>query len=321
MRKLLRTSIVSFTAFYLSEILKPGIHILPWALSLLAATLFINTSGCSFRRITKSKDIVYREANSATGTGPQQLNVFAPRKTARPTDVFVFIHGGSWKSGRKELYSFLGKRLARKGVTAVVIDYPLSPQAQYNEMATSAARAVQWTQHHISRYGGNPDKIFVSGHSAGGHLASLITIRNEYFDTLDMANPIQGAILIDAAGLDMYGYLKARENDEDRKYLRTFTKDPDVWKEATPLYHLHADMPPLLIYRGENTYPSIIKGTDKFVKALVNYVPDPNYYILEGKKHIPMIIQFLNAWNPRYKEIIRFMQAPATATNLSHRHQ
>ena len=49
-------------------------------------------------------------------------------------------------------------------------------------------------------------------------------------------------------------YLKKRENDEHRKYLTTFTKDPDEWKKATPLYHLHPDMPPLLIYQGEKTY-------------------------------------------------------------------
>ena len=286
------------------------------ALLLVLIGLLIHTSGCSFRRIVKTKDIVYREANSVTGTGAQHLNVFTPRKTSKPTDVLIFIHGGSWKLGRKELYSFLGKRLARKGITAVVIDYPLSPKAQYDEMATSAAQAVRWTQQHISEYKGNPDKIFVSGHSAGGHLAALITLHNTYFDTLALINPIQGAVLIDAAGLDMYGYLKEHEQDEDRKYLATFTHDPLTWKEASPLYHLHPDMPPLLIYQGEKTYPSIIKSTDTFVSALKNYVPDPNYRILKRKRHIPMITQFIFPWNARYQEITRFMRAPRS-TSLS----
>ena len=251
---------------------------------------------------------MYRAANPVTGTGPQQLNVFAPRTTTEPTNVFIFIHGGSWHLGRKELYSFFGKRLARQGITAVLIDYPLSPAAQYNEMATSAARAVQWTQQHIGEYGGDPNKIFVSGHSAGGHLAALITVRDAYFDTLNLTNPIRGAILIDAAGLDMYGYLKEHENDEDRKYLATFTKNPANWKEATPLFYLQAEMPPLLIYQGERTYPSISKSTKKFVQALKEYVPEPNYYVLKRKKHIPMITQFIFPWNRRYREIIRFMQ-------------
>ena len=284
---------------------------------LLATALLFGISGCTLQRITKSKDIVYREANPATGTNAQHLNVFAPRAPSAPTEVLVFLYGGSWKSGKKELYSFLGKRFARRGITTVVIDYPLSPKAQYDEMATSAAQAVQWTKQHIDEHGGDPEKIFVSGHSAGGHLAALIALDNQYFDSLDTNNPVQGAILIDAAGLDMYGYLKEHEQDEDRKYLATFTKDPQQWKEATPLYHLHAHMPPLLIYQGEKTYPSIQKSTEAFVSALKNYVPDPDYRILPRKHHIPMITQFVFPWNTRYREMIRFMRSSGTVTGLT----
>lgn len=300
---LLRTSTVAFN-HYQYQTLNHRTFIFSW----LTIALLAGTAGCSFRRISKGKDIAYREANPTTGTSAQQLNVFAPRKTDKPTNVFIFIHGGSWKSGRKELYSFFGKRLARKGVTAVVIDYPLSPQAQYDEMAASAAQAVRWTEQHIGEYGGNPDKIFVSGHSAGGHLSALITLQDAYFDTLGTANPIRGAILIDAAGLDMYGYLKDHENEEDRKYLATFTRDPATWREATPLFYLRPTMPPLLIYRGGKTYPSIIKSTEIFVDTLKNYVPDPSYSIQKRKKHIPMILQFLVPWNARYREIIQFME-------------
>ena len=66
-------------------------------------------------------------------------------------------------------------------------------------------------------------------------------------------------------------------------------------------------MLPFLIYRGEKTYPSIIKSTEKFVKALKVYEEKPNYAIVKGKKHIPMITQFLWTWNPRYREILEFM--------------
>ena len=276
--------------------------------SWLTIVILVGMAACSFRRITKAKDIVYRPADATTGTGAQHLNVFAPRRTAQPTEVLVFIHGGSWKSGHKDLYHFFGKRFARKGITTVVIDYPLSPKAQYDEMASSAALAVQWTHQHISAYGGDPDKIFVSGHSAGGHLAALITLHDDYFETLDTANPLRGAILIDAAGLDMYGYLKDHEDDEERKYLATFTEDSAAWRAATPLFYLRPDMPPLLIYMGGKTYPSIIKSTETFVDTLKNYVPDPHYHIQKRKKHIPMILQFLFPWNARYKEIIHFMR-------------
>jgi len=67
-------------------------------------------------------------------------------------------------------------------------------------------------------------------------------------------------------------------------------------------------MPPMLIYRGGKTYPSILKSTEKFMKALKEFDPNPNYHILKRKKHVPMITQFFKPWNPRYREIIRFMK-------------
>jgi acetyl esterase/lipase len=198
--------------------------------------------------------------------------------------------------------------MARKDVVVVIIDSPLSPKVQYDEMAIAVSKAVQWISKNIERYGGNPEKIFISGHSAGGHLATLVSVRNEYFDSLGMSSPIKGVILIDAAGLDMYGYLQEEKFSEDHTYYKTFTKDPRNWKEASPLYHLHRDMPPMLIYRGEKTYPSILKSHEKFIKALKDFTPNPNYHILKGKTHVAMITQFFKPWNPRYDEIIEFMK-------------
>jgi acetyl esterase/lipase len=262
-------------------------------------------TGCTFKAVKRTKNIRYN--NTAENDG-QQLNVFAPKHKGDLRDVLIFVHGGSWNSGKKSLYNFFGSRLARKNVVAVIIDYPLSPTANYNDMAIAVSTAVKWTQENIRAYGGNPRKIFLSGHSAGGHLASLVSLRNAYFDSLGMANPIKGTILIDAAGLDMYGYLKEENFPGDHTYFKTFTKNPLYWKDASPLFHLHTGMPPMLIYRGGKTYPSIIDSHDRFLKSLKDYVPVPRYSILKAKHHVGMITQFFNSWNPRYKEIAEFMK-------------
>jgi acetyl esterase/lipase len=222
--------------------------------------------------------------------------------------VLVFIHGGNWNSGKKSQYNIIGNHWAKKSITYVIIDYPLSPQANYKDMAVVSAQAVKWVKENIAKYNGNPERIFVSGHSAGGHLAALISIDSQYFDDLNIKNPIAGTILIDAAGLDMYGYLLEEKLSGDHTYLKTFTKDPNIWKEATPLYHLHKDMPPMLIYRGGKTYDSILKSNEKFVKALDDYTPRTPYRIQKSKKHIPMITQYFTPWNKCYGEIIEFME-------------
>jgi acetyl esterase/lipase len=271
---------------------------------------FLFLSGCAFKSINRYKDITYQPADFSKNIQEEKLNVFVPRAHKTNMNVFVFIHGGGWHSGKKSLYNFFGNRMARKDVVVVVIDYPLTPSARYNEMANASARAVQWVKNNIRKYGGDPEKIFVGGHSAGGHLAALITVENKYFDSLEIDSPIKGTVLIDAAGLDMYTFLNEVKSMPDQTYLETFTADSNYWRDASPLYHLNNRMspvPPMLIYTGAKTYPIISSTTETFVEALKIYSYDPVYHVVEGKKHIPMITQFFQPWNPCYQQIIDFM--------------
>jgi len=248
------------------------------------------------------------QADTVSKIAKQELNIFSPRKPKALKEVFIFIHGGNWNSGNKSTYNFLGSRMARKGVVTVIIDYPLSPAADYKQMAKAVATAIKWVSSTITNYGGNPDKLFVAGHSAGGGLAALVAVRTQYFDSIGIVSPVKGVILIDAAGLDMYDYLKEGQYGPGNTYLKTFTSKPAVWKEASPLYHVHKGMPPMLIYVGEKTYPSIIKSNQVFAKALANAEDEPRYYTVKGKKHIPMITQFFISSNPLYRQIIEFMK-------------
>ena len=267
----------------------------------LCLCAFLTTS-CAVR---KTASVTYQAATSQFPE--QQLDVYAPRKVKSPRPVLVFIHGGNWNSGHKKQYWPMGRNFARKGVVTVVIDYPLSPAANYDDMAKASAKAVQWTVENIGKYGGDTSRLFLSGHSAGGHLAALIGMDDAYFKALGMKNPTTGLVLVDAAGLDMYGYLLEKKYDADNTYIKTFTNDPKEWKKASPMYHIGKNMPPMLIYRGGETYESIIKGTNAFMDDYRKFVPNPRYQVLEGKKHVPMIVQFFFPWNRHFPEIVEFM--------------
>ncbi|WKK74177.2 alpha/beta hydrolase [Marivirga salinae] len=238
----------------------------------------------------------------------KHLNIFSPKKSETLKPVFIFIHGGSWDSGKKELYSFFGKRLARKEMVAVIIDYPLSPEYIISDMTTATAQSVKWVKENIDNYGGDPNQIYVSGHSAGGHLAALLSTKDEYFEALDIKNPIKGAILIDAAGLDMYTFLKKKNYPAGTSYLKTFTNDSVIWKEHSPIYYIDENDPPLLIMMGGNTLPGILSSTKRFLEEYKEIVPDPNYHLQEGKKHAPMILQFFNSNNKTYDWIEAFIK-------------
>lgn len=274
---------------------------------IFCAILMFAMASCSFKRVIRSKNITYLTADSTNKKSEQQLNVFTPYKHKALKDVFIFIYGGTWNSGKKEMYSFLGNRMARKNVVSVIIDYPKSPAANYDEMAIDAAKAVKWVKENIQEYGGDPDRIFISGHSAGGHLASLITVREDYFEKIGISTPIKGAILIDAAGLDMYSFLKKENYPADNTFIQTFTNDTTNWKTASPLLNLHKGMPPMLIYVGGKTYPDLRSSNEKLLADLKNLDYDPGYYLLKNKKHKPMIKQFIYSGSHRYKEIIEFM--------------
>lgn len=257
--------------------------------------------------VRKTASLTYQEGTSKFPA--QQLDVYAPRKVKSPRPVLVFIHGGNWNSGKKSQYWPMGRNFARKGIVTVIIDYPLSPAANYDDMAKASARAVQWTVENIGQYGGDTSRLFLSGHSAGGHLAALIGLDDEYFKALNMKNPTTGLVLIDAAGLDMYNYLLEKKYPSDNNYIKTFTDDPAIWKKASPRYFLKQNMPPMLIYRGGDTYESIEKSTEAFMDDYRKYVPKPRYKVMKGKKHVPMIVQFFWPWNRYFGEIVKFTDA------------
>lgn len=262
-------------------------------------------SGCAFQSIHRSKNISY--ISSENGLPEKQLNVFAPKK-AKDLPVLIFIHGGSWNKGRKEIYDFMGTRFARREVVTVIIDYPLAPEYKIPVMERASVMAVKWVYENIKNYGGDPNKIYISGHSAGGHLAALATIKKEPYEELGFSNPLKGAILNDPAGLDWYWFLTERKekyNAEDN--YDAFTDNPAVWKDYSPIYYLTGNEIPLLILEGEKTYPGIRLTVDRFRKAADEKGTNLDYSFYENKKHIPMITQYFWTWSKGYKDVLGFM--------------
>ncbi len=233
-----------------------------------------------------------------------KLNVFTPRKS-KNSPVVIFIHGGYWEHGDKKTYGFLGRNFAKKELVTVIPNYTLSPDGNYDSMAKEVAAAIKWTHDYITNYGGNPEQIFLMGHSAGGHLIALVGTHPDYLKNVYL---IKGIILNDAAGLDMNSYLQKNPPTKEHRYDVTWTEDPDNWKDASPIYFLSEKTPPILMYTGTKTYPSIISQNKDFVEELNTYQPAVKINFLT-KKHVPMMSQFAFPWNKRYDEIIEFINS------------
>jgi acetyl esterase/lipase len=119
-----------------------------------------------------SDDVVY---------GPlprQKLDVYTPTMSA-PTagfPVVVFFYGGTWTSGERRDYKFVGEALAERGILTIVADYRLYPEVRYPEFLRDSALAVAWSLDNAARLGGDPGRVFVMGHSAGGYNAAMVAL-------------------------------------------------------------------------------------------------------------------------------------------------
>jgi acetyl esterase/lipase len=282
---------------------------IPCTLTILVAVLLFINEYAVARPSKRTKDISYVATNApGVDAGRHLLDVYTPRKVTARRPVVVFIHGGSWNSGNKNLYAFIGRRLAKQGVVAVIINYQLSPAVQVPAMANDCAQAVKWTAQHISEYGGDPDRIFVMGHSAGGGLAALLATDSQLFSQLGLTNnPVKGAILDDPAGLDMFDYLTKMEYPNDQQYLIPYGKDSAVWRSVSPIYSVSKATPPMLLYAGERTYPGIAGSSKRFHQRLLDHNVKHEYKILPGKKHIPMVTQLFWQHNIIYRELLPFV--------------
>ena len=111
----------------------------------------------------------------------QKLDVYTPSAGASKAPVVIFIHGGKWKVGSKDDYLFVGDALAAKGYVAVLPSYIKWPKGEFPDFMYDAAKAVKWVENNIEKYGGDKNNIYLMGHSAGAHIASLVVADERYF--------------------------------------------------------------------------------------------------------------------------------------------
>jgi len=153
-------------------------HVRLVAISLLVAVL----SACANEALLlplnwREQDThVVTTTHLAYGTDARQtLDLYRPQG-AQQAPVMVFWYGGSWQQGSKDYYRFVGQSLARRGFVAILPDYRLAPAHPFPAFVEDAASTVRWARDHAEEFGGDPNRIYISGHSAGGHNALMLAL-------------------------------------------------------------------------------------------------------------------------------------------------
>lgn len=226
------------------------------------------------------KDVTYYVA-ADTDPNKHKLDVYYP-KGQKNFPIVLFVHGGTWRSGDRKLYAPLGATLAKNGIGTVIISYRLSPAVQHPEHVKDVARAFAWTHANLAKYGGNVDQIFVSGHSAGGHLAALLATDESYLkEEKRSISEIKGAIPI--SGVYQITPIKIFE--------AAFGTDEASIKKASPLTHVREKLPPFCLVYAEKELPFLDQMAETMCKELKTCRCDATVHKIAGRDHASIIMR------------------------------
>ncbi|MGB0629350.1 MAG: alpha/beta hydrolase [Alphaproteobacteria bacterium] len=212
----------------------------------------------------------------------QKLDVYRPADDDGTQPVVIFLYGGSWKSGAREKYRFVAEALTRKGLTVVIPDYRLYPDVTFPAFMHDAARAVRWTLDNLAGDRGMKRPVFLAGHSAGAHIAALMTVDDRYYKDAGVP-PSRICGVIGVAGPYAFDPLEYRST---RAVFAGLT-NPDT---ARPARLVTRKTPPFLLIHGNNDDTVRLSNTREFATALSRVGTDVRTEFLDGIGHYQIVL-------------------------------
>lgn len=248
--------------------------------------------------VTVTRDVAY--AGGARGT----LDIYAPRASTAASPVVVFFYGGGWVSGSRNMYRFIGATLAARGVMTVIPDYRLFPQVRFPAFMQDAAAAVAWTRANAARFGGDPNRLFLMGHSAGGQIAALLALDGSYLRA-DGMSPNEVCGVIGLAG--PYDFLPL-----DTDTLKAIFGPEAERPRSQPINYVSPQAPPMLLLAGQDDDTVDPGNTVRLAARLRNDGRPVDDMLYPGVGHKTLIASFsgpLTFLAPARAATLRFIAA------------
>lgn len=201
--------------------------------------------------VAVEKDIEYGNVDGRS----LKLDLYRPKKIAKPVPVLLFIHGGAWKSGKRQDYHFYTKAFAKKGYVVATVSYRLSGEAPFPAAVQDCKCAVRWLRANAKKYRIDPNQIAVIGGSAGGHLAMMLGYADD--PALEGKGGHAGVSSRVSAVVNLYGVYDmttefAQKASAVKNFLagKTIAEAPKLYRQSSPRFHLDKNDPPTLILHG-----------------------------------------------------------------------
>jgi acetyl esterase/lipase len=209
------------------------------------------------------------------------LDIYAPAAES-PAPVVVFIYGGGWKDGDRTQYRFVAAALAARGFLTVVPDYRLFPQVRFPVFLQDNAAAVAWTKSNVARFGGDPKRIFLMGHSAGAYNVAMLTLDKRWLgaEGLDPDRDIAGTVGL--AG--PYDFLPLHDPElED-----IFAPAGDL-RLSQPISFARGNAPPMFLAAGIDDRTVLPRNTEHLAAAIRRDGGRVEQRLYPGVNHIKII--------------------------------
>jgi arylformamidase len=235
--------------------------------------------------------------NVPYGSSPREvLDIYPAAKAAGP--VLIYIHGGYWRSGSKDDNCGFVPIFVDRGATVVIIEYDLCPQVTVTDIARQSCSAIAWTYRNIAQYGGNPARLYVAGHSAGGHLTALALAHDWEREGLPR-DLIKGAVATSGV-YDLEMVMQVSPNEQ----IRMTSK---MARENSPFLHPPFPICPVIVAVGGAEPTGWQQMSEDYFKFCKERGINCEYLVVPGANHYTMSEHLANADSPLAHAMFRHM--------------
>ncbi len=255
----------------------------------------------TFSDTETTKNIIY-------GAEPwQKLDIYVPpHSSGQSLPVVVFFYGGSWKDGSKDMCPFVGEAFAKQGYITVIADYSKYPQVKFPTFVEDGAKAIAWIYRNIAQYQGDPERLFIAGHSAGAHIGAhigaMVTADKHYLQAEGLTPSIINAF----AGLSgPYDFVPYEEDYKD------MFGPPENYPNMQVTTFIDGKEPPMLLLWGADDTIVGKSNMDKLIAKINIEQGAVESKVYQGVGHADMVsslVWFLKSKAPILDDVNDFFQ-------------
>ncbi|MBA2466361.1 MAG: alpha/beta hydrolase [Sphingomonas sp.] len=264
------------------------------------AASFLALAGCTPAGLLTGLDRVASGAESrrvasglAYGREPrQQLDVWAPRRGGgAPLPVVIFFYGGGWDQGARGDYGFAGAAFAGRGFIAIVPDYRLVPAVRFPAFVEDGALAVRWARDNAARFGGDPRRITLAGHSAGAYNAAMLALDTRFLQRAGVDPKIVKAAALLSGPYDFYPFTEPRGRNAFGAWAQPL--------QTQPITFARCDAPPLFLAHGSADTIVLPRNSRALAKRLGELGAPVSLRIYPGASHVDLAVSLSRPFRAR----------------------